>query len=238
MENNQKPRKLGRISMYLLKSFKFFDMKEETLTPVIFTVMLIVIFASTFLPDITKIENLKYIPLNLLLSVISNFFAIVYMAAYIKDLRNKEYNLWNCFGGVLRKLPAIIASSLLFALAVTLGFVALFVPGVIIALMFAFNICYIVDQNQKGVGSLAASKSLTDGYKRGIFVVFLTFALAALSLLVFISAFILSSNGLIQAFVISFLYTIISIAQVRLTALMYMDLEYGLPDEEQKEELE
>ncbi len=69
------------------------------------------------------------------------------------------------------------------------------------------------------------SKGLTDGRKIQIFTVILGFNL--IMMLPFSVAIMSGATGLVINFIISFFATIIGIMQQRLTAVMYMDLEYG-----------
>ncbi|NLZ53253.1 MAG: hypothetical protein GX892_08915, partial [Thermoanaerobacteraceae bacterium] len=109
------------------------------------------------------------------------------------------------------------------------------IPLLIVYLMFIFNVCYVVDMGKGVAESYRASRKTTYGYKRMIFLIILifNFVLAIpLSFLMIIG--IITNNDLVFVFVFSFAATVVSIMQNRLTALLYIDLEYGNKESEEQ----
>jgi hypothetical protein len=119
----------------------------------------------------------------------------------------------------------IVTASVVYIFAVLAGSLLLIIPGFIIFTMFVFYICYIIDKRCRVFEAFSMSKGLTDGRKIQIFTVILGFNL--IMMLPFSVAIMSGATGLVINFIISFFATIIGIMQQRLTAVMYMDLEYG-----------
>ena len=82
---------------------------------------------------------------------------------------------------VLSHLPAIIGLSILEALAVVLGFIAFFVPGVYLALSLSLAVEILIIERKGVIESMKRSFFLTQGKK--VEILFFTLTLALLSLL-------------------------------------------------------
>ena len=242
MEANQKPGKLRDINFYLWKSFRFYELKNERLSRIIFLLILVISFLGIFVPDNIYINGAFSF-----ISVTITFLAsAVYLAAFIKDLKGEVYGIKDCFKLISKNIFKVLIVSITYLLtvAVTLGFIVspeiisylvifMFIPFIIIYLMFIFNICYVLDKGEGIIKSFKSSGDVTKGYKRGIFLIIFVFNfLLTVPLSFLMVAAVLSENSLIYAFVISFIAAILNFMQQRLTALMYMDLEYGIKNQE------
>lgn len=226
MEPGKQFRNLSDIGTYLKKALKFYDLKNERLTPVIFTVILFTGFSGVFIPD--SINLFVYGFYNVISIAIMYLASAIYLLVYIKELKGEEYSFNDCLKRVFYNVAKIVLASIMYMAVTLTGFFLLFVPGIVLSLMFLFNTCYIVDKNNGIVEAFNASKRLTDGRKLevfGIVAVFYILVILPFSMFVMIAAS--SNNNIIFAFVLSFAATIINLMHQRLTALIYIDLEYG-----------
>lgn len=234
MEPEKNTGRLRDINTYFRKAFRFFDLKNERLTPVVFIVMLFAGFSSAFLPDSSTGPGLELWLYNIISLLMMYLASAVYLSAYIRELKGEEYSLGACSRLVLRYVLKVVLASAAYIAAIFSGFVLLFIPGLIIYIMFIFHLCFIIDRKKRVMEAFGASKKLTDGKKMGIFVTVLVFNLVLV--LPFSIIMMLAdsyNNDLIFVFVISFVGVIINLMQQRLIALMYVDLEYGVEHFEQ-----
>jgi hypothetical protein len=169
--------------------------------------------------------NTQFILVTVLSGAMIHLTSAVYLAAYIKELKGMEYDIRKCVLLVLGKAFNIVGAFILYLLAAVVGSIFFLVPGIIIYLMFMFNTCYIVDLGEGITGAFTASKNLTRGYKKQLFVISLVFILVTY-IPYFILASVFSANNITLSFVSAFLGAIINLMQQRLIALLYMDLEY------------
>ena len=229
MEQGNVPRALRDFRYYIIKSLKFFNLKDERLTPVLFTISLIVSFSSTLLPIDSSITSTSGIVYNIITFIIMYLTSSVYLIAYIKELKNEEYNLGICTKLVITKIHKVLIATIIYILVIAMGSILLIVPGIILYLMFIFSSCIILDSNESVINSFTLSKRITDGKKINIFSLILLFNFLLFVPISFVFLLALSSNsGLIFSFVISFVSAIVNIMQQRMIALMYIDLKYGV----------
>ena len=229
MKLGKGPGSLRDFRFYIITSLKFFELKDEYLTPIIFTISLLISFSSAFLPvdfDITAPAGIFY---NILTTVIMYLITSIYLSAYIRELKNEEYNLGICTKLVLKRIFKILVALIIYILSIAMGAVLLVVPGIILYLMFIFNACLIIDTNEPLIASFTLSKRLTDGKKTYIFSLMLLFNLLLFMPVSFTFLAAMSSNSnLIFNFITSFVSVIVNIMQQRMIALMYVDLRYGI----------
>lgn len=237
MENGGGARKLKGIGAYLLKALKFYELKNESLTRLIFVVILFISFAGFFVP------NNKYllVAANFLVVTVTYLASTVYLAAYIKDLKGEDYTPKACIRLVAGSTFRIIGSSIAYlaAIALTLGFMILpelagmlllflIVPLLILYVTYLFSTCYVVDKRYGIAGAFKSSRKTTSGHKGAVFMTILLFNFIAAIPVTFIWLAVAGSNNILMVnFLISFLGAVLNLMQQRLTALMYMDLEYG-----------
>ncbi|HOJ09852.1 MAG TPA: hypothetical protein PK733_04585 [Clostridiales bacterium] len=228
MEPNKKPSNLRMAKYYLINALKFYEMKNERITPVLFVIILFTGFASTLISEKTANDIYLSAMYNIASVFILYLASVVYLYSYMTELRGGECSLKQCLGQVFRKLSKILAAYIAFIAIILTGFFLLIIPGVIFYLMFMFNICYLLDKDIRVTDAFNASKNLTARRKMEIFAIFIVFNLTLLLPIFFI--IILASvygNNLILSFVVTFLSSILTLMQQRLIALLYFDLEYG-----------
>lgn len=225
MEPEKKLGELRDFRFYISKALKFFDLKDEKLTPIIFTILLIVNFAGAFLPEEIILNYTANITYTLITVAIMYIVSSTYLIAYIKELRGQEYDLGTCAKLVGTKSYKILFASMIYFTAIAIGSFLLIIPGLIIYIMFLFHNCYILDRNESIKNAFISSKEITNTRKMSIFSIIILFNLVLFIPVLFIMIPVMSSNnGLVFSFVISFVSTIINLMQQRLTALMYIDL--------------
>jgi len=210
-----------------------------------------------------NIDYVKYFDffrhgLFLFLSVnfIVGIFSSIYLSAYIKDLKGEVYSFKSTSGLFLRNLINIILSNIDFYLTVLFGvllllnaktsfyvilslspLIAIGYPGwVFIKYIFLFSNCYILDKGKGIKGALKSSMALPKNNRLQLLLVLtLFFVLIFLSYTLIISVFSTINSNLAILFIAAFESAIFRLMQVRLVALMYVDLEYG--QVEKKEEI-
>lgn len=250
MEGNWRPRALRDLGYYFVKSLKFYGLKAEYLTPVIFTIMLFVGFASqnissiyfdrlvpllnTANTDMTAyLDNIKEITYNfmyinltgILTYIVLGLISTVYLIANIRQLKGESYSFKSCIATAAKSMHKLIIASVLYILAISTGILLFILPGIIFYVMFIFNSCYILDKGNGVIGAFKASYKVTKGSKAQIFGIVVLFNLVILLVPSLFAGSI--SNSLINIFVASFLSAIFNLMFQRLVAHMYIDLEYG-----------
>lgn len=227
-KTEKKPRRLRNMGYYIINALKFYELKNEKLTPILFVVILFITFSGSIVPD--NVEGTIYT--NLIYTFIGMIViyaaSTVYLFAHIKELRGELCTVKSCVSFVLKRLLKILMAYIAFIAIVSTGLFLLLIPGLVFYHMFMFNTCYLLDKNATIIEAFNESKSLTTGKKMEIFFIFLV-----LNLILFIPLFIAvfsalsAGNDLILSFVLSFATTVLTIMQQRLTAMIYTDMEYG-----------
>jgi hypothetical protein len=87
--------------------------------------------------------------------------------------QGQKASIGDCLGVAITRFLPVIAVSLLFGLATMLGFVALFVPGVMLAVMWAVIVPVTVAEDVGVFGAFGRAADLTRGARWKIFGIFL-----------------------------------------------------------------
>jgi hypothetical protein len=106
------------------------------------------------------------------LSALKNILFIVFSVAInsffsgmvISLISNTTLNLKQAFDACTSKVESILEAGLLFGLFITLGFIALIVPGVYLQTALIFFIPMIVIENKRGLDALKGSYFLVKGH--------------------------------------------------------------------------
>jgi hypothetical protein len=237
MNKEYGPRELKTAVQYMPDALKFYQLKNESVSRILFVFILLISFVSVF-TDSAGGNLTRNIIISLVVYVVINLASSIYLYAYINDLKGKEYTFSGCLHSILKQSPKIIAVSLLFVTSIYMvinisvipGLSLLIIPVFALYIMFVFVMSYIVDLHEGLVGAFIASKNLTKGKMGKIFKVFFVFVgILVLPVFLLSAAASGASNVLVIYFIIYFITTVTNFMQQRLTALMYMDLEYGQP---------
>ncbi len=225
-DNNTK--KLRNMKYYILNALKFYELKNENLTPIIFLIILLVSFSGALLSDLLS----KSIYLNVLFVIISfiieNIAATIYLKAYLNELKGEVSSFKDTFNYIMGKFWKIILAYVAFIIIMVVGTFLLVIPGIIFYFMFMFNTCLILDKDMGVIEAFNSSRNLTHGRKMELFSLVVLFNLIIfLPLLIIVGVIMYSTTGLVFNFIISFAATILTIMQQRLTALLYKDLAYS-----------
>lgn len=232
MTEQNRSGKLKGFFYYLPRTVNFFSLKNEKLTRTVFVIILFTSFLSSLIPAESSSGIGAY---NLLVNIVSiaitYLASTVYLVAFIRELKNKEYTAKECYRRVMRKSFRVVVASVIYGVGFVIGVFAFVIPGMLFAVVYAFYICYIVDLGE-GVGtSYQASKRITRGYRWQILNIVMAFYLILIIPVMLLVSFAASSgSSLIFWFVISFTGAVINLMYQRLIALLYMDLEYGNED--------
>jgi len=186
----------------------------ELFTPLLVSSMLT---GLTFSVALTHTSLTTTIPiesdLNILISRMKTFFAITLLAVIISWILNmsaggivvkytsnlleeKNLNFIDAFKTIIKKLPTLLATSIISGLLIAIGFTILIVPGIIFSIMFFLFIPTIVIEGGGVISSLKRSRKLVT--KRWMKTFGLMLILTALIWVAsFTSGFI---SGIIQSF--------------------------------------
>ena len=230
MDYNREPSNLRIAKYYIINGLKFYELKNEKLTPIIFVIILFTGLVGGFLTEAAlDADNLFiYILLNIVVIFVLNIASTIYLHSYITELKGGIASLRSSLNHILRNLAKIVFSYLTFAAIIMTGIFLLIIPAIIFNYMFMFYICYIVDKDVRIKDAFNASKNITTGRRLEIFAIFILFNLAIF--LPYFTAVMMASfmgNSLILSFIITFFSSVLVLMQQRLTALIYYDLEYG-----------
>jgi len=162
--------------------------------------------------------------INMLINILIYLVSVVYLIAFIKELRNEQYTPSECLKTAFRNSFKILLGFMVYVLLIGFGALLFIIPGIIIYTMFLFHTCYIVDKECSIVQAFKGSRYSSKGSRMQIFGI-----IAFMNILLFMLQSVIgtSSNMVIYAFVSSFAATIFNLAYQRMIALMYVDLEYG-----------
>ena len=107
------------------------------------------------------IATLTSIFLSGIVSWIANAIATGITIKFTSDMLEKGYaNLQTAFNFTLKKILSLLAASIITGILIALGFVALVIPGVILALMFSLVYPAIMLEGTGVLGSLSRSRVL------------------------------------------------------------------------------
>lgn len=233
MYQDNKQGKLGNLKKYLLQSYKFFELENKYLTPVIFVVMLLANFITSFMPEPLEVTDMKYVTSQLLSVAVVQLASSIYLIGFIKELKREEYSFTGCIRIVAYNMVKIISFLVIYYLGILLGTVFLIIPAIIIWVMFIFTPCYILDKNTGIIEAFKESKNLTDGKKMSIFLIAFLFSFTLiLPTLIIITLATQTNNTTITYFILSFMGVILNLMNQRLVAMLYVDLEYGTEKKE------
>jgi len=223
-ENGMK--NLREIGEYLKNSVKFYELKNENIAPVIFCTILFSSFIGVFIPTSAGLK--VYAAYNALNVIIVYLASTVYLLAYVKELKGEKYGLLECVEAVLRVAPKIFFAYLIYDAAIVAGIILFFIPGIIAYVMFLFHTCYIVDKNKGIFEAFKASRRITSRRRLEIFGIVLLFNVILFLLISLVMMFFVTSkNNIILSFVVVFISSLINLMKQRMTAMLYIDLEYG-----------
>jgi len=231
MFRDKKPTGFGSYKRYIINTLKFYEMKNESITQLIFIIILFAGFSAVMF--FSRMDNSPYLFMffGVLCFVIIYFASTIYLEAYLCELRGKDYSFKSCFSSVISKFHKLVLSFISFSAILSIGTFLLIIPAFIFYFMFLFNTCYILEKNTGVMEAFNASRHLTTGRKMVIFSLFVVIDLILyfpMNIVPIITAIL--GNYLISIFVSIFGLSIVTIMQQRLIAMLYVDLEYNTSD--------
>lgn len=224
MTEKRLPGQLRPAGYYIFNALKFYELRNEKLTPIIFIIFLI----TGFLGNISAGSRLGVSPLDIILSLFIILVNTTYLHAFIGELRGGRASLGNSAAFVFKNILLILGAQLFFLLMVVVGAFLLIIPGFIIYFTSMFFVCFIVDEDARFLESFKKSKEITRGKRLQVFAIGLLF-----TLLLFLPVFLLiqlaamSGNELILRFILLFSSTVTGLMNQRLLGLLYYDLNLG-----------
>ena len=227
MEPGNNMRNLKEMSVYLKRSLKFYEMKNETITPVIFTIVLFISFVGVFIPRREGMLSAVDIIYNAVSIIVVYLASSVYLISFIKELKGEDFTFAGSIRLVAGKSFRIIAATILYLAAVISGTLLLVVPGIVVYISFLFYNCFLTDAKTGIIEALKESKNMVKGRKLEIFGLIAMINIILLPLMM-ITVLTFSGSQIVLSFVLTFVGAVTNIIQQRLTALIYVDLQYGL----------
>lgn len=106
--------------------------------------------------------------LNIISWLVNIYLTLGYLRMTLAIVRGEPADFMMLFSGTPHIVAGVLAS-ILISLGTTFGFVLLIVPGVIVALGWAFTLFLVVDQDLGPIEALSMSWRVTDGEKAMLF---------------------------------------------------------------------
>ncbi len=247
MNNNGQ---IKRFSYYIPKIIKFYGLKIEYLTPILFVLLLginfflrlkLIDFSKDyfeFMNELMKNSSFLTVDNNLIPDFYNKAIKIytvvglekflgsiltgIYVIAFINDLKKVEYTFGQLLITYIKRLFFLVISYVIFSALLIITGILIIVP-VLLYFMFIFFDFYILDKGYGPIASLAASKRLVKGKKRKIFVLYILFQVFFLVIGNFLIGI---ENIMTYTFVSSFISTISMLMYRRLIGTIYFEAEY------------
>ena len=124
--------------------------------------------------DMNKVSAADTI-ISLVISLITALITAGYTKYVLDYVRNDKFNSNTIIETIKEKWLNIIIVGILEAIIISLGFIFLIVPGIILALAYSFAEYIVVDSNENGPDVLKKSREMMKGYKLDYFVFILSF---------------------------------------------------------------
>ena len=116
-----------------------------------------------------------YIGVSSIAGIIGGIFIAGYYKYILNFIRTGKFDFKDILNNVKEKWLDILVASILIAVIVCICSLLFVIPGIIMALAYAFAILIVVDSDTKGQDSLKASREMMKGYKWDYFVFMLSF---------------------------------------------------------------
>ena len=217
---------LRDIFFYLKKSVTFFDLQVKSIAPVIFIVTLGINLIYALSDNGAKMD-ISGLIIGLAVSLFINMISLIYLYAAIKEAKNEPYTAWDCLRETGRNFFKLLVMSVLKVVLVSVGILLYVVPGIIVAIMFLFSECIVLDSGKPVNESMKQSKAMTSGKKLTLFRIILFCDAVIFFFIVLLLSMFASNNDAIFAYACMFLVAIYSLMQNKRLAYLYVDVEYG-----------
>jgi hypothetical protein len=157
----------------------------------------------TYDPDVPATALNMFTSLGYWLTIAASLIGASFIQAglfsgFLAEERGESADFSSCLNGALRYFLPMLGLLILWYLGITIGFMLLIVPGVLLVIMWSVCLPALVAEDAGVIGSFGRSRELTKGNRLMVFVALLLFGL----FLVFISfagqGF--SSSGLLRLY--------------------------------------
>lgn len=221
--------KFRDIKEYIVKALRFFDLKNEYLTPVIFSFIMIISFIDVIVMGRDQTITVLRVIITIIRIALLLIANAIYLSACIKDAKGIKYTFADCFNEVAKEAHLILLSSIVITLAVVFGLICLVFPGIYLFTLLVFTKCYIVDKGITFHEATNASKDLAKGNFVNISIsyIFIYSVVFLVSLLFYSIIYYFVENSLF-IWVQTFFLSLVILMHHRLSALIYVSLEYDL----------
>jgi serine/threonine protein kinase len=168
----------------------------ELLNTVLLKTQVISIFSATVTGIIFAL--LKFVLRFLAASILSG--VTVWMVAHLMLAPLRPVRVRKAFAAVKRKLRPVMTTTLLFSMLIILGFILLFIPGLIVMITFALTMPVVMMENLSNWAAMKRAKALAKRSKRTvIFIVLIQFGIPLIaSFIISIFVGILVSNHMLD----------------------------------------
>ena len=140
------------------------------------------IFGGTVEIDFNNLESLssiRFSPMyycsNIIISILTGLATAGYIKYILNFVRTGKFNTNDIFDTIKEKWLNILIAEILSTIIISLCTFLFVVPGIIMALAYAFVSFIVIDTDTAGSDSLKASREMMKGYKWNYFVFGLSF---------------------------------------------------------------
>ncbi len=151
--------------------------------PLLMVPQLIVLIPNLIIGLLTaSIFNPLGVLIGILVAVLSVIVAGAYPSMVKAAIAGGQVSVTDAFGKAYHRFWTLLAAGILVALIVGLGFIALLVPGIILATWYVYTVPAIMLEGKGATEGMAASKAFGRDKKWSTFLIFVTAALVGLVL--------------------------------------------------------
>ncbi len=146
------------------------------------------------------------------------------MRATIEDLNGKRVSFGDCVQIAIRFLLPTLAIGILVTIGLTIGFMLLIVPGVILALGWSMSVPVLIQERLGVFGSMSRSWALTKGSRWSLFGLFLILFIIAMIIQWGMLLILVLFGGIIAEIGAALVQTVVSMVLSIAAAASYVEL--------------
>ncbi len=160
--------------------------------------------------------------------VVSFICALLLQAAFVRatieDLNGKRVSFGDCVQIAIRFLLPTLAIGILVTIGLTIGFMLLIVPGVILALGWSMSVPVLIQERLGVFGSMSRSWALTKGSRWSLFGLFLILFIIAMIIQWGMLLILVLFGGIIAEIGAALVQTVVSMVLSIAAAASYVEL--------------
>ena len=175
---------MNRVEIKEAAKAKIRGNKWNLIWPVLLISICVSFLSAFFTPKIDinnlkSIADLKMTPVQTIgttiISLVSGILTTCYLKYVIDFVRTGKFNANIILKTFKEKWLNIFVVTLIMSVLIAIGFALLVIPGIILALAYAFAEFIVIDSNTAPIDALKKSRMMMKGYKGNYFVFWLSF---------------------------------------------------------------